>query len=99
MNATETAYVQGLEKEVAHLKEQLEWFFDNFDLQKAAAGEFEPSPGMDEEYDAACDEIRNIKRELEDYKEEMCNSYLQPRGLARSSWVYANLKKENTKDK
>jgi len=82
----------------ADMKEKLDWFFDNFDLKKAAKGEFEPSRGMDEEYDRACDEINEVKRELEAYKEEMCSSELQPRSVARSSWKYINVK-EDSKDK
>ncbi len=80
------------------MKDKLDWFFDNFDLQQAARGDFEPSRGMDEEYDAACDAIEDVKRELEAYKEEMCSSVLQPRSAARSSWKYINTK-EDAKDK
>ena len=82
----------------ADMKKQLDWYYDNFDLQKAAKGEFEPSRGMDEAYDDACDAIVNVKRELEAYKEEMCSNYLQPRSAARSSWKYINTK-EDSKDK
>jgi len=80
----------------SEMKEKLDWFFDNFDLQKAAKGEFEPSRGMDDDYDAACDAIEDVQRELEAYKDEMCSSVLQPN--ARSSWKYINLK-EDSKDK
>ena len=80
------------------MKEKLDWFFDNFDLQQAAKGDFEPSRGMDEEYDAACDAIEDVKRELHAYKEEMCSSILQPKNAARSSWTYINTK-EDSKDK
>ncbi|KAK1737533.1 DNA mismatch repair protein MutS family protein [Skeletonema marinoi] len=65
---------------------------------KAARGEFEPSRGMDDDYDAACNEIEDIQRELQNYKDEMCSSVLQPRNTARSSWKYINLK-EDSKDK
>lgn len=82
----------------AEMKERLDWFFDNFDLKKAAMGEFEPSPGMDDDYDAACTEIEDIQRELQSYKDEMCSSVLQPRSTARSSWKYINTK-EDSKDK
>ena len=81
----------------AEMKEKLDWFFDNFDLNKAARGEFEPSRGMDDEFDNACDAIEDVKRELEAYKEEMC-SILHPRSAARSSWKYINTK-EDSKDK
>eukprot|EP00985_Skeletonema_marinoi_P018975 scaffold10733_cov119-Skeletonema_marinoi.AAC.1 len=82
----------------AEMKERLDWFYDNFDLKKAARGEFEPSRGMDDDYDAACNEIEDIQRELQNYKDEMCSSVLQPRNTARSSWKYINLK-EDSKDK
>ena len=82
----------------AGMKERLDWFFDNFDLKKAAKGEFEPSRGMDEDYDEACNEIDRIKRDLQDYKDEMCSSVLHPRNTARSSWKYINVK-EDSKDK
>ena len=80
------------------MKDKLDWFFDNFDLQKAARGQFEPARGMDDEYDAACAEIEDIKRQLEDYKSEMCNSVLKPKHTARSSWKFINTK-EDSKDK
>jgi DNA mismatch repair protein MSH6 len=82
----------------AEMKDRLDWFFDNFDLKKAARGEFEPSRGMDDDYDAACNEIEDIQRELQKYKDEMCSSVLQPRNTARSSWKYINVK-EDSKDK
>ena len=82
----------------AEMKERLDWFYDNFDLKKAARGEFEPSRGMDDDYDAACNEIEDIQRELQNYKNEMCSSVLQPRNTARSSWKYINLK-EDSNDK
>jgi DNA mismatch repair protein MSH6 len=81
----------------AGMKEKLDWFFDNFDLNKAAKGEFEPSRGMDDEFDNACNAIEDAKRELEAYKDEMC-SILQPRSAARNSWKYINTK-EDSKDK
>ena len=82
----------------AEMKERLDWFFDNFDLKKAARGEFEPIRGMDDDYDAACNEIEDITRELQNYKDEMCSSALQPKNTARSSWKYINVK-EDSKDK
>lgn len=81
----------------AGIKNKLDWFFDNFDLKKASRGEFEPSRGMDDEYDAACDAIEHVKRELETYREEM-SSNLQPRSAARTSWKYINTR-EDSKDK
>lgn len=82
----------------AEMKDRLDWFFDNFDLKKAARGEFEPSRGMDDDYDAACNEIEDIQRKLQAYKDEMCSTVLQPRSTARSSWKYINVK-EDSKDK
>ncbi len=77
------------------LHERLDWFFENFDLKKAAKGEFEPSPGMNEDYDAACEEIETILGELDTYKREM-SSYLGQG--AKHSWKYINTK-EDSKDK
>lgn len=79
----------------ADLHQKLDWFFDNFDLKKAATGDFEPSPGISDDYDEACETISNILRELNAFKEEMCASIGQG---ARSSWKYINLK-EDSKDK
>ena len=83
----------------ADMKEKLDWFFDNFDLEAAAKGQFEPARGMDDDYDSACDAIEDIKRQLTSYKEEMCsNGDLTPRQTARSSWKYINTK-DDSKDK
>ncbi|EED94258.1 MutS family, partial [Thalassiosira pseudonana CCMP1335] len=79
----------------ADMKEKLDWFFDNFDLKKASKGEFEPTRGMSEDYDEACDTIVNIKRELEAYKDEMCSSVIRN---GKSHWKYINIK-EDSKDK
>lgn len=78
------------------LSEQLDWFFDNFDCKKAATGQFEPARGMDDNYDDACDVLDRIKRELEDYKQEMCSGPLP--SSARHAWKYINTK-EASKDK
>jgi len=78
------------------LSEQLDWFFDNFDCKKAATGQFEPARGMDDNYDGACDALDRIKRELEDYKQEMCSGPLP--SSARHAWKYINTK-EASKDK
>jgi DNA mismatch repair protein MSH6 len=77
------------------LHERLDWFFENFDLKKAAKGEFEPSQGMNEDYDAACEEIEVIFSELDTYKREM-SEYLGQG--AKQSWKYINTK-EDSKDK
>lgn len=79
----------------ADLHEKLDWFFDNFDLKKAAKGEFEPAPGMSEDYDDACESIGNILRELDAFKSEVC-SYLGHG--AKSAFKYINTK-EDSKDK
>ena len=73
------------------LSEHLDWFFDNFDCEKAAKGLFEPSRGMDDDFDAACDEIDRIKQELDDYKNEMCSGFLKPSQVAKREWKYANI--------
>jgi DNA mismatch repair protein MSH6 len=80
------------------LGETLDWYFDNFDCKKAADGLFEPTRGMDEEYDSACDSITRIKQELEDYKNEMCSCVLKPSHLAKKEWTYVNVKVDS-KDK
>merc|ERR1719221_386589 len=77
------------------LTSRLDWFFDNVDLKRAARGEFEPIRGMNYGYDEACDVIKDVKRSLESFQEEMCSSHLQPRSLARSSWKYVNLKEDS----
>jgi DNA mismatch repair protein MSH6 len=77
------------------LKQKLDWFFENFDLKEAARGEFEPSPGMSEDYDNALEAIENIKRELDAYRIEMCDFLKQG---TKSTWKYINTK-EDAKDK
>lgn len=77
--------------------EELDWYFNNFDCDLAAKGMFEPSQGVDELYDNACETIERIETELNDYKDEMC-AILNPRALAKSSWKYANTKPDS-KDK
>ena len=79
------------------LEEKLDWYFENFDCDKAEKGMFEPMRGCDEVYDAACDKIQRIKEDLDCYKEEMCKE-LSPRHVARSSWKYINTKADS-KDK
>jgi DNA mismatch repair protein MSH6 len=68
---------------------QLDWFFENFDCDKAARGEYEPTKGIDDDYDDACALIERIEADLKDYKNEICST-LRPRDLARSSWKYIN---------
>jgi DNA mismatch repair protein MSH6 len=79
------------------MAEQLDFFFDVFDCEKAAKGMYEPSRGVDQLFDDACDTIERIKAELEDYKHEMCNN-LTPRHIAKSQWNFVNLKVDS-KDK
>jgi DNA mismatch repair protein MSH6 len=79
------------------MSNELDWYFDNFDCDKAAKGIFEPSRGIDQAYDEACDTVDRIQAELEDYKQEICNE-LTPRHTAKSSWKYINTK-PNSKDK
>lgn len=76
---------------------ELDWFFQNFDCQMAAKGLFEPSRGIDESYDKACEEIEDILASLEDYKREVC-SILRPVSLAKTTWKYINTKPDS-KDK
>ena len=78
--------------------DDLDWFFQNFDLDLAAKGLFEPGKGIDEMYDAACDTIDRIIIDLKEYKDHMCSSVLTPRTLAKSEWKYINTKPDS-KDK
>lgn len=78
--------------------DELDWFFENFDVKEAASGRFEPFRGVDEAYDEACDAIERIERELADYKDEMCNHELKPSHVARSKWKFINTKVDS-KDK
>jgi DNA mismatch repair protein MSH6 len=80
------------------VKEHLDWFFENFDCDKAAKGHFEPSRGIDEDYDTACDTVTRIKHELEAYQKEMCQNILRPTHIAKSQWAYINTK-DDSKDK
>lgn len=80
------------------MMEELDWFFSNFDCDLAAKGLFEPSRGVDEAYDEACETIEQVQSALNDYKNEMCDGCLQPRSLAKSSWKYINVKPDS-KDK
>jgi len=77
--------------------ESLDWFFDNFDCDKAANGEFVPGRGTDPIYDAACDTIHRVKEDLENYKQEMIQT-LKPRHVAQRAWKYINIKADS-KDK
>ena len=76
------------------MEEAIDWYFNNFDCEKAAKGLFEPSRAMDDEYDNACTTIERIKEDLEEYKNRMCRVL---RG-AMNSWKYVNVN-PNSKDK
>ena len=82
----------------SNIEEELDWFTSNFDCRKAAQGLYEPSRGVNGDYDAACDEIVRIKKALEDYRMEMCEEALIPKHTAKSQWKYVNTK-EDQKDK
>lgn len=78
----------------SNLTVQLDWFYDNFDVNLAKRGQYEPSRGVDESYDHACDEIERIKQYLNDYRDE----YRELPPSTRRQWKYANMK-EDSKDK
>jgi len=77
--------------------ESLDWFFENFDIDKAANGQFVPGRGTDPIYDQACDTIHRLKEDLETYKQETIQE-LKPRHIASRAWKYVNVKPES-KDK
>ena len=78
--------------------DDLDWFFNNFELDQAAKGLFEPGKGIDELYDDACETIDRILIDLKDYKDQMCSAVLTPRSLAKNEWRYINTKPDS-KDK
>lgn len=78
------------------INDELAFFAESIDLEKAANGEFEPCRGVDATFDNACDEIDRIHGELEQYKEEMCGQVLK--GNSRNMWKYANTA-QDSKDK
>jgi DNA mismatch repair protein MSH6 len=80
------------------ITENLDWFFDNFDAHAASRGLFEPTKGIDENYDAAVDEVERIKQELDDYKDSICSELLKPSHVAKREWKYINTKADS-KDK
>jgi DNA mismatch repair protein MSH6 len=80
------------------MEQELDWFFENFDCDQAAQGLFEPTKGCDALYDEQCETIEQLVSELNDYKNDMCSNFLQPRSLAKSSWNYTNTNPES-KDK
>ena len=80
------------------MTEELDWFFANFDCERAAKGLFEPSKGVDALFDEACETIERIEADLQAYKDDMCANVVTPRALAKSCWKYVNTKPES-KDK
>ena len=80
------------------MTDELSFFFDNFDIEKAKQGRFEPNRGVDDLYDEACDAIDQVTAELDAYKDDIISSFLSPKSLARSSWKYINTSPES-KDK
>ena len=77
---------------------ELDWYFENFDCEKAAEGLFEPNRGVDAMFDQACATVEEIQSELKHYKDEMCRDELRPSSQARSTWTYINTKPDS-KDK
>jgi DNA mismatch repair protein MSH6 len=76
------------------IKDQLGWFVQNFNAKKAEEGEFEPTPGMDEDYDKACANAEGALQRLDDLKRQ----YIEQIPGARGNFVWANTKLEQ-KDK
>jgi DNA mismatch repair protein MSH6 len=70
--------------------DDLDWFFSNFDCDRAAKGMFEPGHGIDDLFDESCATIDRIISELDSFKEDMCTKHLKPTSLARSAWKYIN---------
>jgi len=76
------------------MKEKLKWFSNNFDKEKAKQGLFKPVLGMDDEYDAAVEEIESCKTQLAGLKD----MYVGELPGARDCFKYINIKPES-KDK
>lgn len=74
---------------------EVDWFFENFDCEKAASGQFEPIRGIDSLFDESLDTIEQIGSDLKHYQKEMS---AELGGVARSTWKYINVKPES-KDK
>lgn len=58
---------------------------------------FEPTRGIDDDYDSACDLVSEIKEDLDDYKNKM-STMMYPKHIAKTQWKYANTK-DDSKDK
>jgi len=70
--------------------EDLDWFFNAFDFEKAVNGQFEPGRGIDADFDDAKDLKDTVLAELQVFREDMCTNVLQPRHLAKNTWKYIN---------
>eukprot|EP00586_Coscinodiscus_wailesii_P008924 CAMPEP_0172523302 /NCGR_PEP_ID=MMETSP1066-20121228/293589_1 /TAXON_ID=671091 /ORGANISM="Coscinodiscus wailesii, Strain CCMP2513" /LENGTH=1339 /DNA_ID=CAMNT_0013306373 /DNA_START=56 /DNA_END=4076 /DNA_ORIENTATION=- len=77
------------------MEQELQWFFDNFDCEAAAKGQYEPIAGTCDEYDEACSDVEGILGQLEQYKQSMCDRLGNE---ATRAWKYANTRFEQ-KDK
>lgn len=75
----------------SNLNQELDWFFENFDVEMAATGEFEPSPGISDEYDDAIQFIEGIKQDLVGYRNIMCRLLGQG---TKSTWRYINTEED-----
>ena len=73
------------------LENDLQWFYDNFDIEKAAKGLFEPARGVDLDYDEACDEVVQFEQDFQDYKDDVCKNILKSNQADRA-WKYINTK-------
>ena len=78
-----------------NIMSDLEFFFENFDSEKAAQGMFEPARGVDALYDEALATIDRVQSDLREYQRQICGEL---GSRARSTWKYANTGK-NSKDK
>jgi len=76
------------------VSDKLRWFKENFDAKKAIEGEFEPAPGIDDEYDQATADKEACESELKSLQQQ----YIQEYPAARGQFKYINLKKDQ-KDK
>jgi DNA mismatch repair protein MSH6 len=74
------------------VEKELAWFRDNFDVAKAKEGLFEPTPGIDEDYDKACAEVARLNDELENYRLDMCQVLGRN---ATQHWKYINTAPES----
>ena len=76
------------------MRELLQWFVDNFDVEKAKDGAFTPIRGMEEKYDQAVDDVEACKVELARLQDEYCATVKGSRG----HFKYVNIRPDS-KDK